>query len=75
MAKPIPKMSFSEIGEGLKNIDMSLSLGKALARRKIRLIEGNAENWPLTGLCGRFIRLRPSSLPITPYSPPYTYTV
>jgi hypothetical protein len=28
MAKPIPKMSFSEIGEGLKNIDMSLSLGK-----------------------------------------------
>jgi hypothetical protein len=31
MAKPIPKMSFSEIGEGLKNIDMSLSLGKALA--------------------------------------------
>jgi hypothetical protein len=31
MAKPIPKMSFSEIGEGLKNIDMSLSLGKTLA--------------------------------------------
>jgi hypothetical protein len=31
MAKPIPKMSFSEIGEGLKNIDMSLSLGKAFA--------------------------------------------
>ena len=28
MAKPIPKMSFEQIGEGLKNIDMSLSLGR-----------------------------------------------
>jgi hypothetical protein len=47
----------------------------AVVRRKIRMIERNAK-WPVKGLCGRcFIRLRPPTLPMTPFSTPLTHCI